>query len=125
MGSMGQTKEYLNQHLLQQHIQVLIQDVLRQQPENPYEYMLEQLKRDFSSKINEAGGTAYKTAPPVPAPPMVPKPPDKPCPAKKGRNFVAGKRPSNEDVNPPVSQSSTGINRFSTSDPARYEARIS
>lgn len=39
-----QTQEYLETHKLQQRLQDLIQDVLREQPNNPYRYMVEKLK---------------------------------------------------------------------------------
>jgi hypothetical protein len=43
------TRDYLDQHQLQQRIQTLIQDVLREQPDNPYKYMLEQLRKAQAS----------------------------------------------------------------------------
>jgi hypothetical protein len=43
--SMVLTRDYLDHHQLQQRIQSLIQDVLREQPENPYKYMLGQLRK--------------------------------------------------------------------------------
>eukprot|EP00933_Yihiella_yeosuensis_P075532 TRINITY_DN84971_c0_g1_i1.p1 TRINITY_DN84971_c0_g1~~TRINITY_DN84971_c0_g1_i1.p1 ORF type:complete len:245 (+),score=72.39 TRINITY_DN84971_c0_g1_i1:115-849(+) len=107
--TLGMTKEYLDHHHLQQRVQGLLQDVLRDQPQDPYRYMLDVLKK---VKKGEA------TLPPVstqhetcwkdpeaeaaeqaaqPKEPLVPRPPEKPKPADSrpapavGRNLVGGK----------------------------------
>eukprot|EP00929_Paragymnodinium_shiwhaense_P095492 TRINITY_DN5665_c0_g1_i1.p1 TRINITY_DN5665_c0_g1~~TRINITY_DN5665_c0_g1_i1.p1 ORF type:complete len:329 (+),score=84.62 TRINITY_DN5665_c0_g1_i1:106-1092(+) len=41
----ARTRQYLEQHQLQYCIQGLIQDVLQEQPTDPYRYMLQQLRR--------------------------------------------------------------------------------
>jgi len=81
------TRDYLEHHQLQQRIQSLIQDVLREQPDNPYKYMAGQLK-----KVKDGTGATKKEAPPAkpaaapkeaPKPSnsnLTPKPPDQPKP---------------------------------------------
>jgi len=57
-------KEYLDKHRLQQKIQDMIQEVLHEQPRDPYRYMLEQLR-----KVKAAQVSAQAPAPaPAPAP---------------------------------------------------------
>lgn len=68
---MGVTRDYLDRHQLQQRIQSLIQDVLREQPDNPYKYMLEMLKKEKDP------ATAKQTQEPKP---LVPRPPEQPKP---------------------------------------------
>lgn len=94
--SIGLTRDYLDHHQLQQRIQGLIQDVLREQPDNPYKYMLETLRKtkgDGGAKRDLAADLA-KAAPQAAAPekpkPLAPRPPDQPKPdAPRGRNFQA------------------------------------
>eukprot|EP00930_Biecheleria_cincta_P092910 TRINITY_DN8299_c0_g1_i3.p1 TRINITY_DN8299_c0_g1~~TRINITY_DN8299_c0_g1_i3.p1 ORF type:complete len:208 (+),score=42.95 TRINITY_DN8299_c0_g1_i3:59-625(+) len=43
--TLGVTKDFLNQHHLHRRVQGLIQDVLREQPQDPYRYMLTQLRK--------------------------------------------------------------------------------
>jgi len=87
--SMGLTRDYLDQHQLQQRIQSLIQDVLREQPDNPYKYMLQQLRKakggSEAEKQDIAPGPGRTPAQPEPAPreeakPLVPRPPEQPKP---------------------------------------------
>lgn len=93
--SMGVTRDYLDHHQLQQRIQSLIQDVLREQPENPYKYMLEQLRKTKGG--NQTDAQEPPAAKPAAAPeenvaPLVPRPPDMPKPqGKGGRNSNAPK----------------------------------
>lgn len=48
------TRNYLDQHKLQERIQSLIQDVLRAQPEDPYRYMLQSLRREQQGLVQDA-----------------------------------------------------------------------
>jgi hypothetical protein len=77
--SMGMTRDYLEHHQLQQRIQSLIQDVLREQPDNPYKYMVSQLRKTQSG-IKQSGSANSAEE----AKAMVPKPPDAPKPAGGG-----------------------------------------
>merc|ERR1719150_863492 len=58
--SVGVTRDYLDHHQLQQRIQSLIQDVLREQPDDPYRYTLEQLRRSQAAKGAEPVPTETK-----------------------------------------------------------------
>lgn len=105
----GLTRDYLDHHQLQQRIQSLIQDVLREQPENPYKYMVEQLRKsqdgtrskestqssDQATPAPAAAETAaaqpaaapVTTQEPAPSAPAVPRPPEQPKPSStRGRN---------------------------------------
>jgi hypothetical protein len=70
---MGLARDYLDKHQLQQRIQSLIQDVLREQPDNPYKHMIQQLRQSRG----ESSATETK---PQEAMPMVPRPPEQPKP---------------------------------------------
>eukprot|EP00928_Gymnodinium_smaydae_P029775 TRINITY_DN2232_c0_g2_i1.p1 TRINITY_DN2232_c0_g2~~TRINITY_DN2232_c0_g2_i1.p1 ORF type:complete len:365 (-),score=94.75 TRINITY_DN2232_c0_g2_i1:196-1290(-) len=97
----GATRTYLEHHQLQSRIQSLIQDVLREQPANPYKYMMESLKssRSAAEKEEEPKVPAAAAPPAAPAPeaasapeePLVPRPPAGPKPdgskAPAGRVF--------------------------------------
>lgn len=82
-GNMEVTRDYLEHHQLQQKIQSLIQDVLREQPENPYKYMLQLLK------LQKSGVAVQESAPTAAAPsaaredaqPLAPRPPEQPKPS--------------------------------------------
>lgn len=112
---MGVTKDYLDQHHLQQRVQGLIQDVLREQPDDPYRYMLTQLRKvqageealpelplkegaPLSAAAAEATAAQKAAeAPPQkpaeePSEPMVPRPPDKPKPAGARPAPAAGRQ---------------------------------
>lgn len=102
--SMVLTRDYLDHHQLQQRIQSLIQDVLREQPENPYKYMLGQLRKAKGG----AGATKPEAATPAQpkaaapkeaAKPLVPKPPagDKPEGSRNIRAQVAAPKTDAED----------------------------
>jgi len=71
-------REYLESHNLQQRIQTLIQDVLRVQPDDPYRFMLSQLR---SSQDGARPAV-------VPVPPAAPPPGHQSGP-RKGRHVVA------------------------------------
>lgn len=84
--SLAFTKDYLDSHHLQQRVQGLIQDVLREQPLDPYRYMLNQLRKvqageeslpEVPKKEGEALAESIKEKEP-----MMPKPPEQP---KSGR----------------------------------------
>lgn len=81
--SMGVTRDYLDHHQLQQRIQSLIQDVLREQPENPYKYMLQQLRKAQSGGKNdkEPAIASSPASPTQDAKSTVPRPPEAPKPA--------------------------------------------
>merc|ERR1711879_876792 len=98
------TRDYLDHHQLQQRIQSLIQDVLREQPADPYRCMLEQLKKgrdqnnkpsvDQPSQPPKAAQEELTSAAPnkeeepshsISEAPLVPRPPEGPPPAKGGR----------------------------------------
>lgn len=92
--SIGLTREYLDHHQLQQRIQSLIQDVLREQPENPYKYMVEQLRKVQAEKAkneeaNKPKSQAAEGQADAPTQPMAPRPPSQPKPSKTGRNLQA------------------------------------
>lgn len=93
--TMGMTRDYLDRHQLQQRIQGLIQEVLREQPDNPYKYMVEQLRRSQGNGAAIGSSSESKESPVTPAKrveeakqPLVPRSPDKPKPdGPRGRNF--------------------------------------
>eukprot|EP00927_Polykrikos_kofoidii_P053635 TRINITY_DN48226_c0_g1_i1.p1 TRINITY_DN48226_c0_g1~~TRINITY_DN48226_c0_g1_i1.p1 ORF type:complete len:409 (+),score=54.87 TRINITY_DN48226_c0_g1_i1:99-1325(+) len=60
-------KDYIDQHNMQSHIQSLIQDVLRDQPGDPYKYMLEQLKQSQAIKATGGAHKVMSAAVEVPA----------------------------------------------------------
>jgi len=80
-------QEYLAAHNLQSHLQNMIQDVLREQPENPYRYMLGSLKamRD-ARKVKVKAEKDEATAPLVPRAPAGP-PPESGAP-RRARQFA-------------------------------------
>lgn len=112
------TREYLEQHKLQQCIQNLIQDVLRHQPDDPFRYMLDHLRssqtggqaRPPSSEpqLQKEAPSSHATnsctdeevsqvlaAPQLQMPvvPLAPRPPDQPKPSggrpvPGGRSYV-------------------------------------
>lgn len=101
--SIGLTRDYLDHHQLQQRIQSLIQDVLREQPENPYKYMLEQLRKTQAEKSTKKDGTPEEAA----KQPLAPRPPEQPKPERTGRNLPSSTKPANVEVRgpkPPESQ---------------------
>lgn len=84
--SMGVTRDYLDQHQLQQRIQSLIQALLREQPDNPYKYMTEVLRKAQSGGRSDNQEVAPAAAQPSQdAAPMVPKPPQEPKRGSDGR----------------------------------------
>lgn len=91
--SIGVTRDYLEHHQLQQRIQSLIQDVLREQPENPYKYMVEQLRRLQAEKSKMEASPmpkppdAQADTTPEAAKPLAPRPPAQPKPERTGRNL--------------------------------------
>lgn len=101
--TMGVTKDYLDQHHLQQRVQGLIQDVLREQPEDPYRYMLTQLRKVQAGEealpelpLKEgaplAAAAAAAAAEKPPEEPLVPRPPDKPKPSGARPAPAAGRQ---------------------------------
>lgn len=68
--SLGNKTDYLDHHQLQQRIQSLMQDVLREQPGDPYRYMLEQLKTYRAEPAADANASQSSV---VPHPPASPK----------------------------------------------------
>jgi len=113
-------QEYLATHKLQARLQDLIQDVLRQQPDDPYRYMLEQLKvlkasgEDAAKQASAAPSAPAASAALAASPgaasseavaepvassaaqqaPLVPKPPAGPAPSggapRRSRNHANG-----------------------------------
>jgi len=80
--SLAFTKDYLDSHHLQQRVQGLIQDVLREQPLDPYRYMLNQLRKvqageealpEIPKKEGDALAESKEKEPLVPKPPEQPK----------------------------------------------------
>jgi len=94
--SMGVTRDYLDYHQLQQRIQSLIQDVLREQPEDPYRYMLEQLRK--AQAAGGGGGATGAEVQAAPVAPTLPRPPGSPPPGRKGRSHAAQLNAVNTDV---------------------------
>jgi len=105
--TMDDAREYLNTHGLQQRIQDLIQDVLREQPEEPYKFMLQNLRSNKGSTAprpqrpkEEAIEEVLQKA----TAPLVPKPPDKPCPTnaspRKAQNMMAARKVNREEAQP-------------------------
>jgi len=108
--TIGVTKDYLDQHHLQQRVQGLIQDVLREQPQDPYRYMLTQLRKvqageetlpemplqEGAALAAAAAETAAAAIPPEkpkePEEPLVPRPPDKPKPSGARPAPAAGRQ---------------------------------
>jgi hypothetical protein len=86
------TRDYLDQHQLQQKIQNLIQDVLHNQPDDPYRYMLQQLKRNKARPLGQLDGKQEDSAlaGATESLGLVPRPPDQPKPTggspRKGRS---------------------------------------
>jgi hypothetical protein len=102
----GLTRDYLDHHQLQQRIQSLIQDVLREQPDNPYKYMLDQLKK---SRVEPAAAEKQESVP------MMPRAPDQPKPdAPRGRNLSA----KSADVEPQVASKSQAATRIEEHGPS-------
>eukprot|EP00931_Biecheleriopsis_adriatica_P068120 TRINITY_DN42149_c0_g1_i1.p1 TRINITY_DN42149_c0_g1~~TRINITY_DN42149_c0_g1_i1.p1 ORF type:complete len:385 (-),score=92.27 TRINITY_DN42149_c0_g1_i1:118-1272(-) len=90
----GVKKDYLDSHHLQQRIQGLIQDVLREQPDDPYRYMLSQLRKVQAGEASLPDGPREEAATEAPAEPkeaLVPRPPDKPKPAGNRPAPAAGR----------------------------------
>lgn len=87
--SIGVTRDYLEHHQLQQRIQSLIQDVLREQPDNPYKYMVEQLRKlqAQKSKTEQSSKEAAEAPAKAPTQPLAPRAPAEPKPEKTGRNL--------------------------------------
>lgn len=56
-------KEYLDKHQLQQRIQDMIQEVLHEQPRDPYRYMLERLRKVKAAQAPEAPAPTPAPAP--------------------------------------------------------------
>lgn len=109
----GLNREYLEHHKMESRIQTLILDVLREQPGDPYRYMLEQLRQYQANKKPAAAKCGRvlekpiadevvrslpspaapakaeeESEPPqplVPRPPAVPRLPEQPKPAHTGR----------------------------------------
>lgn len=98
------TRDYLDQHQLQQKIQNLIQDVLHNQPDDPYRYMLQQLKRNKARPFEQLDGKQEDSelAGATESSGLVPRPPDQPKPTggspRKGRS--SGSKPDNKGVLP-------------------------
>lgn len=90
--SVAVTKDYLDHHQLQQRVQGLIQDVLRDQPLDPYRYMLEQLHK---VKYGD-----QKPPPKVKKEPLVPKPPEKPRPNGSSRPIAGGRLSASKVTQP-------------------------
>eukprot|EP00930_Biecheleria_cincta_P092908 TRINITY_DN8299_c0_g1_i1.p1 TRINITY_DN8299_c0_g1~~TRINITY_DN8299_c0_g1_i1.p1 ORF type:complete len:405 (+),score=69.96 TRINITY_DN8299_c0_g1_i1:59-1216(+) len=108
--TLGVTKDYLDQHHLQQRVQGLIQDVLREQPQDPYRYMLTQLRKVQAGEetlpevplkegaaLAAAAAEAAAAKPPAEKPkdpeePLVPRPPDKPKPSGARPAPAAGRQ---------------------------------
>lgn len=81
-------QDYLETHKVQQRIQNLIQDVLREAPDDPYQFMLQQLRE---SQASTSRPSFRSKEPLVPHPPDKPKPPgSRPAPAA-GRMLTAPK----------------------------------
>jgi len=98
----GASKEYLEQHRVQQLVQALIQDVLKAQPANPYRYMLDRLRSSGPSDA-PAQDTATPSADvlgasgvPVPVPPASPPPGATPS-FRRGRHQAAAKPAAGTD----------------------------
>jgi hypothetical protein len=88
------TRDYLDHHQLQQKIQNLIQDVLHNQPDDPYRYMLQQLKQGQASPEDAVDASAKEPAGATEESSLVPRPPQEPKPAsgspRKGRGSKGG-----------------------------------
>ncbi|CAK9031498.1 unnamed protein product, partial [Durusdinium trenchii] len=81
-------QDYLETHKVQQRIQHLIQEVLREAPEDPYKFMLQQL-REIQATTPKRGSRPQEVL--LPQPPDKPKPPgSRPAPAP-GRSIVTPK----------------------------------
>lgn len=78
-------RDYMDQHHLQQRIQSLIQDVLREQPDDPFRYMFEQLRRYKASEAEKS----QEPAPPAPPAPKVPKVEDAVLPVESAPKAAA------------------------------------
>lgn len=105
--SISVTRDYLEHHQLQARIQNLIQDVLGEQPANPYRFMLERLQatqaargskrkegvQTIASPSDEEGSKTSKTPEAIkPKAPVVPRPPDSTKPKMTGRSLAPANR---------------------------------
>jgi len=81
LDDIGMTREYLERHKLQQHIQSLIQDVLRDQPTEPYKHMIAQLKDVQRERRGEPVARPQKL-PPITVPRPAKAEPPSPEPSK-------------------------------------------
>eukprot|EP00747_Dinoflagellata_sp_TGD_P020823 gnl/TRDRNA2_/TRDRNA2_128078_c0_seq1.p1 gnl/TRDRNA2_/TRDRNA2_128078_c0~~gnl/TRDRNA2_/TRDRNA2_128078_c0_seq1.p1 ORF type:complete len:151 (-),score=28.51 gnl/TRDRNA2_/TRDRNA2_128078_c0_seq1:184-636(-) len=66
---------YLDTHQLNQRVQKLVEDIVREQPEDPYRYMVQQLR-----KTKEQEGKSSNVEPKSP---LVPKPPGGSAPSNR------------------------------------------
>lgn len=119
-------REYLVKHQLQQRIQSLIQDVLKAQPDDPYGFMLQSLKKDklkpesCKQEIGEASAAIKEAEKPQASPPpvreslkeaaeakaeprMVPKPPECPKPVNDSPRKVGSFKATSQEAAPPPS----------------------
>jgi len=78
------TREYLQTHNLQQRVQNLIQGLLESKPEDPYRFMVDELRRSRQPRRSKEGTDADEAAP------KVPRPPDGPSPKVRFRRFGTG-----------------------------------
>jgi hypothetical protein len=109
--SITMTRDYLENHQLQQCIQNLIQDVLRVQPNNPYQYMLEQLRKEKGNRGGESAQAKSEAKEP-----LAPRPPDKPKPENgfRGRSMPSpSKASTTTDAPPPGSDYANPAARYS------------
>lgn len=86
-------EDYLNQHQLEARIQSLFELVLKKQPENPYRFMIQELRKDRPA----ASGDSSSMVPKVPMAPSGPRPANaRPSPAgrSKSGNKVEARRES-------------------------------
>lgn len=98
--AVGGTRDYLDHHQLQHRVQCLIQDVLRDQPVDPFRHMLQLLKQwkanggELPKSHGEAAPDKASAAAPTAGQeaPLVPRPPDKPKPEKSGASRPVGGR---------------------------------
>jgi hypothetical protein len=105
--TMGMTRDYLERHQLQQRIQGLIQEVLREQPDNPYKYMVEQLRKAQACRPQAStGGDGEKAKQP-----LVPKSPDKPKPDGPRGRSLGNTKPA-DDTKAAVPSSSARLSSF-------------
>jgi len=103
------TRNYLDSHKVQDHIQNLIQDVLRAQPADPYRYMLQSLRKERASQeaariatpagTQEGDAVAQQQMQAKTPAPLAPKPPE-------GPNTRGSLRKQNAKVTPEGQQQS-------------------